>query len=289
MFFTAIVALMVLVHKTEAGSECTKLPYNLFGPLKTHSKAQAFCTSKYPIPRPTCLVSTTIIATITPPAVVVQESTTTTVTVVPVCNPVKRGAVPTTTKKPDPLETLFSSLQQQASSFVKTLCSCIETTPPCTTSTKTSNIATTLPAATTTVTNTVTALTTSVCPPPPQATCPGSVVPQTCSYDSFCNDDCYCAQSAEGAAFCIDTNASQESCPATQNCSRSSDCPSDRFCTVTSCCGFPVCQKMIIGACPNGASVSRLFRRKVEGDVVAARKVSGKMLNPVKPKNMQRV
>lgn len=63
MIFSAIIALIVLGQGAAAGPECTRLPYNLFGPLKAHSKAQAFCTSKYPIPRPTCLVSTTVIAT----------------------------------------------------------------------------------------------------------------------------------------------------------------------------------------------------------------------------------
>lgn len=209
----------------------------------------------------------------------------TTVLVTPVCNPVKRGAVATTTKKPDPLETLFSSLEQQASSFVKTLCSCIETTPPCTTSTKTANTAITLPAVTTTTTNTLTATVTSACPPPPpQATCVGGVVPQVCSGNSYCNDDCYCVLSAEGGAVCVDANASTESCPGLQSCSRSSDCPSDRICAVNECCGSPVCSKVVLESCPNSASVSRLFRRKVKAEVVGARTVSGKMSIPVKPK-----
>lgn len=63
LYSATVIALAVVVQQVVAGPECTKVPYVFFQQLKTHSKAQAFCTSKYSIPKPTCTAITTQIAT----------------------------------------------------------------------------------------------------------------------------------------------------------------------------------------------------------------------------------
>jgi hypothetical protein len=97
--------------------------------------ADCYCVSKDT--RSHSLSMPLLISASTPPVVYVTPNAVTTITITPACSALnnRTNPKPTTTKKPDPLETLFSSLVQQASSFVKTLCSYIETTPPCTTST----------------------------------------------------------------------------------------------------------------------------------------------------------
>jgi hypothetical protein len=142
-------------------------------------------------------------------------------------------------KKPDPLETLFSSLVQQASSFVKTLCSCIETTPPCTTSTVVVSGATPLPPATATTTITSVPYETSLCPTPTPTPTPGPCTPSSkCSSANFCalNYECFCLADTKGGVRCVDSSSVDFQCEDAVSCSSSSDYPSGQVCGTNGCC-----------------------------------------------------
>ncbi|KAH6838698.1 hypothetical protein AA0119_g11563 [Alternaria tenuissima] len=320
IFLFSLLSLSVL--EASAASDCTRLPYALFTPLSKHKPAQSFCTSKYPLPRPTCLVTTTIPSTttklvttsiapvtntitvttieqttllatdtITPTPTTVTEihTETTTTTACPAAVLKKR------TSSEDKLAPIFTSLQKQAASFVKTLCSCIETTPGCSTSTITSrptvpitrtstityvptvtaivtqtlviNTRTTITldqvVATTTTTTTTTSTSSFCAPPPAQITCPGGTRPDICSPSFFCDSasTCICLATTEGTAVgCTDVNIIPSNCSDTVPCSSSAQCGADQKCVTNLCCNSGQCITINTSTCANGQAVSRLFR-----------------------------
>ncbi|CAI9635574.1 unnamed protein product [Alternaria burnsii] len=320
VFLFSLLSLSVL--EASATSDCTRIPYALFAPLSKHKPAQSFCTSKYPLPRPTCLVTTTIPSTTTilvttsvapvtnTITVTTNEQTTVlatdTVTPTPTTVTETLTETATTTACPaaalqkrtidgDKLAPIFSSLQKQAASFVKTLCSCIETTPGCSTSTITSrptvpvtrtSTITYVPTVTATVTQTLviitrttitldqviattsttttTTSTSSVCAPAPaQTTCPGGIRPDKCNVSFYCDSaaTCACLATTEGTAVgCADVSLFDISCSETVPCTSSAQCGADQKCVTNLCCNDGQCVTINTSTCTNGQAVSRLFR-----------------------------
>jgi hypothetical protein len=222
-------------------------------------------------------------------------STDTTITsCAPTVTVVKRTNPTTTAKTTDKLAPIFSSLQKQASSFVKTLCSCIETTPGCSTKTittqplkSTTQTATitlkpvvttsvpntvvvtirttvTLPPVEATVTSTVTATSTYCPPPPPPAS---SCNAPKCSTDFFCSPDyaCICVLSIEGETACSDASVVPSNCADTIACKSSADCGSNQRCVTNLCCNDAQCITIKTDTCPNSRLASRILRATKAG------------------------
>jgi hypothetical protein len=193
---------------------------------------------------------------------------------------------------------MLSKLQANAKAFVSTLCSCIETTPPCTTTTETgyTTVAsttiqtlfftptvtvdvpdtdtttylttTTLAVVTVTVTvptTTVTA-TTYVAKSCARPTCQPGVVANVCNGNAYCSGsasgtNCYCVSNPEGGAYCHNTETGALCNGA--NCASSSDCAAGQICATNLCCGRNMCLTKDTKNCANVSSPSRLFRRSL--------------------------
>ncbi|KAE9380682.1 hypothetical protein N431DRAFT_522972 [Stipitochalara longipes BDJ] len=195
---------------------------------------------------------------------------------------------PTSTSKPpppNPLATLFSNLASEAEGFVSTLCSCLETTPTCTTTTihtsATHTSVTTLVAdysvsTTVSVPNTqITTFSTIITLPTPLTTtirtisavqtttmctsCTGGAVPgcNEGTIQNFCDGstvNCYCSTTSEGVNFCS-YSAVVPYCSG-QTCVTSSDCPMNNVCVISGCCGISLCTPTVFGPCSTGSSVA---------------------------------
>lgn len=220
-------------------------------------------------------------ASSTPAPVVATESTTVTVIVTPVC-----GAAQKRQAKPPagPFAHLLSDLQKQPPPIIQKLCSCIETTPPCTTSTLTVNTATTLAPATVTTTVTLSATVTAACTPYQGCTYSGTV----CSTTDYCTSDesCFCQLDAVGGSVCVPAG---QPCPS-QSCSANADCGPGAACYVSTCCGYNACFSTNQGTCPNAARPSRMFRAREAGRRTTAamagvvgREPSSRMNSPSPP------
>lgn len=125
MQFTVILLFLYLtLGVTALGPQCTKFPYSGLLFLSAYAPAVKYCSSKYPIPVPTCSTTTTKTSTLTTSTTVTETST--------YYNNQKRAAIDTAK-----CSASLGAMTKMPPNVIQTACSCIETTPPCTTSTAT--------------------------------------------------------------------------------------------------------------------------------------------------------